>query len=336
MLMIWIIIFAVALIALVKGADWLLSSSEKIGLAMGMSPFVVGILIVGIGTSFPELISSLVSIFKGASEIVTANAVGSNLANILLVVGIASIIGRKLIVTKSLINLDIPLLAASTALLFGMAIDGKITLLESVLLLVSYLIYLLYTILYKEEGSEFIKNGENGEEIEKIPSRKERREEITKKAISKRPKLHIKDFIFLILGIAGVALGAKYLIDAVIEISAILNIGASVIAITAVAIGTSLPELLVSIKAVLKNKSELAIGNVFGSNVFNALAVVGIPGIFKTLSVDAPTLSIGLPIMAVATTLFVISGISRKIHIWEGAFYLCFYVFFIGKLFNIL
>src|SRR3989344_1847947 len=114
MLIFWIIIFIVSLGALVKGADWLIKSSEKIGLALGLSPFIVGVTIVGVGTSFPELISSFVATMKGVTDVVAANAVGSNIANILLIVGISAIVGRRLVVTKSLIDLDLPLLAIST------------------------------------------------------------------------------------------------------------------------------------------------------------------------------------------------------------------------------
>ena len=118
------------------------------------------------------------------------------------------------------------------------------------------------------------------------------------------------------------------------NLSAILNIATGVIAITAVAVGTSLPELLVSAKAALQKKSEIALGNIFGSNVFNALVVIGLPGLFRILPVDNQTFTIGVPTMALATLLFVISGISRRIHMWEGAFYLSVYVLFIAKLFN--
>lgn len=196
-------------------------------------------------------------------------------------------------------------------------------------MLVTYSIYLLYTVLHKET--------DEAEEIaEVLPSRQERRKNIIAHKQEKfiRPKIIAKDFILLFIGILGLVLGAKYLIDALINLSAILNIATGVIAITAVAIGTSLPELLVSIKAALQNKSEVALGNIFGSNVFNALVVIGFPGLFQTLSIDNQTFAIGLPVMALATLIFVISGISRRIHMWEGAFYLSLYVLFIAKLFN--
>lgn len=331
----WIIIFIVSLIVLVKGADWLLRSAEKIGLAIGLSPFIVGVVIVGLGTSFPEIISSLVAVLKGVTEIVTANAVGSNIANILLVVGLSAVIGGRLAVTKNLIDLDLPLLAVSTVLFLGIAWDRQIVLGESILLLVLFVIYLLYTILHKEED-------ETEETAESSPSRayrrKHRRNQIIhpKKEVVKRPKVTIKDYLFLVLGIIGLIIGAKYLIDSVVKLSELFSIGVGVISLAAVALGTSLPELLVSVKAAWQKKPELALGNIFGSNVFNVLLVIGIPGLFKTLTLDEQTFTLGIPVMIAATLLFIISGISKRIHIYEGAMYLVIYVFFIGKLFGVL
>lgn len=313
MLILWIGVFVVSLAVMVKGADWLISSAEKIGLALGLSPFIVGVTIVGIGTSLPELVSSSVAAWQGLSEVVAANAVGSNIANIFLIIGFAAVLGRKLFVSKDLIDIDLPLLAISTALLLGVLWDREVTLGESLLLLVSYGIYFSYTIFHKEAGI-----------IEKE----------TKKSTSRRPSLVWQDILMLGAGLMGLIFGAKYLIAALVNLSAILNIGAGVIAITAVALGTSLPELLVSAKAAISNKPEVALGNIFGSNVFNALVVVGLPGLFWRLNVDEQTFLIGLPTMAMATLLFVISGISRRIYVWEGSFYLALYILFTAKLFG--
>ncbi|HBR80144.1 MAG: Na+/Ca+ antiporter, CaCA family [Candidatus Uhrbacteria bacterium GW2011_GWF2_44_350] len=315
MIFFWLIVFVVSLAALVKGADWFLSSAEKVGLAVGLSPFIVGVTIVGAGTSLPELFSSLAAVLSGASEIVAANAIGSNIANILLIVGISALVGRRLMVSKDLIDLDLPLLAISTVLLLGVVWDKQVTWPEAVLLLITYGIYLLYTILHKEDAEEGKKT--------------------KKEKILVRPKFFAKDFVLLSVGILGLVFGAKYLIDSVIGLSEIFSIGTGVIAITAVAVGTSLPELLVSVKAVRKGKSEIALGNIFGSNIFNGLVVVGIPGLFKTLVLDEPTFMIGVPALALTTLLFVISGISRRIHIWEGAFFLMVYVLFLAKLFSL-
>lgn len=329
MLIFWIVVFIVSLSVLVKGADWLIASAEKIGLSLGLSPFIVGVTIVGVGTSFPELISSFVAAFNGVPDVVVANAIGSNIANILLIVGISAIIARRLIVTKSLIDLDLPLLAIGTVLLLGIVWDRQITFGESLLMLATYGVYLLYTVLHKDTG-------DTDEIYEFLPFRQERRGHVSarKKEKFARPKLAAKDFILLVIGILGLVFGAKYLIDALVNLSKILNIATGVIAITAVAVGTSLPELLVSAKAAFRRKSEIALGNIFGSNVFNALVVIGLPGLFRTLPVDIQTFAIGVPTMALATLLFVISGISRRIHMWEGALYLSIYILFIAKLFN--
>lgn len=336
MLTFWIIVFIISLAILVKGADWLLDSAEKIGLAMGLSPFVVGVTIVGIGTSLPELVSGFVAISKGVTEIVVANAVGSNIANILLVVGLSAVISRKLKVTKSLIDLDLPLLATATLLFLGVAFDGKITVPESILLVVSAVIYILYTIIHKDNEDE-----ELSYLPEIIPALAAKRKhplefEKEKKAPTRRPKINYMDLLFLFAGMAGLLIGAKYLIDSVISLSEILGIGAGVISLAVVALGTSLPELLVSVKAAWRKKSEIALGNIFGSNIFNLLAVVGLPGLFGVLIVDEKTLLLGLPVLIIATFIFIISGISRTIHAWDGAMYLMIYAFFIGKLFNIL
>lgn len=308
-LIIWIIIFLISLTLLVKSADWLLQSSEKMGLAIGLSPFIVGITIVAVGTSLPELISSIVAVFQGVSEVVVANVVGSNIANILLIVGASAIVAKRLVVSKDLIDLDLPLIALGTTIFLMVAWDGSINFIESIILLATYGIYLLFSILYKDDSSD-------------------------DKSV-KRPKVLAKDFFLLFIGIVGLSIGAKYLIDSVVALSTILNIGTGVITITAVAVGTSLPELLVSVKAAMKGQSEVALGNIFGSNIFNVLVVTGLPGIFSTLNIDPKTLAIGFPMLIVATFLFIISGISKRIHLQEGILYLIIYALFMSKLFEL-
>jgi len=328
-LILWIIIFIVSLALLVKSSDWFVGSAEKIGLALKISPFIVGVTIVAIGTSFPELASSLAAVLKGASEIVAADAVGSNIANIFLIVGISAVLARALIVKRSLIDLDAPLLAATTGLFAFIIWDRTIVLAEGILLLAAFVVYLLYTIFQRRELEEV-----QIPEAEVLPSRVERRRQKLELEETGRPvvRLDFKVFFFLILGMAGLAVGANYTIESVVQISKILNISTGLIAITAIALGTSLPELVVSARAALKKKYEIALGNIFGSNVFNILLVVGIPALIRPLAVDDLTFKIGLPFMVMATLLFVISGISRRIHIWEGLMYLLFYALFIIKL----
>jgi len=151
----------------------------------------------------------------------------------------------------------------------------------------------------------------------------------------KRPTIRPADIVMLAVGVIGLAVGANYLIESIIFVSEALNIVPAVITITAVAFGTSLPELLVSVKAAMKGKSDVALGNIFGSNVFNVLAVVGIPGLFGTLIVDAKTIAVGIPVLVVVTVLFIFSGISKRIHVQEGILYLFLYLLFIAKLFEL-
>lgn len=310
MTIIWILVFIVSLTVLILGADWLLESAQKIGLKMGLSPFIVGVTIIGVGTSLPELISSLMATFNGMSGFAVDNVVGSNIANILLVVGIATLFAKKLQVSKDLINLDLPLLAISTTIFLLVAMDGNINFFESLFLIATYFIYLGFTLIYRDEENE---EKEDAVEI----------------------KIALIDYIKLVGGILALYLGSKYLIDAVSAISLIFKVPPSLITITAVAIGTSLPEIVVSVKAAIKKQYEVALGNVLGSNIFNVLMVVGIPGIFRELVIDPKTLMIGLPVLIASTILFVFSGISKKVHIQEGAMFLLLYVIFMAKLFGL-
>jgi len=334
-LIFWIFVFILSLILLIKGADWFVESSEKIALALKISPFIVGVTIVALGTSLPELASSIAATIKGQTEIVGANIVGSNIANVLLIVGLSAIVAQILIVRRSLIDVDLPLLSSTTVLfLFTMA-DKKIVRGEGVLLLFGFLVYLLYTIFQRKEEiltPELVEILPEGTTIQVLPSRVERRREEAKKGPE---KLTLKVFAFLVVGLLSLIIGSNYIIDSVVEIAKILKIVPALISITAIAVGTSLPELVVSVRAASQKKYEISLGNIFGSNVFNALVVAGIPAVIRPLMVDTLTFSIGLPFLIVTTLLFVISGISRRIHRWEGSMYLLIYLLFLAKLFNL-
>ena len=312
-LLFWIGAFLISLAVLIKAADCFTNSAGKVGRFFRLSPFIIGVTIVSIGTSLPELASSISAVLKGATEIVAGNVVGSNIANILLVVGLAAVLSKKgrLQVTRNLINLDLPLLAGGSIILMLMFLwDGKVTFWEGIIALAGYFVYLHYTLKHKE--------------------RKEKEKEKAKKE-----KLNLKIILGLVFGAIFIYYGANYAIESVVKISEILNIGTAVIALTAVAIGTSLPEIFVSISAARKGNDALALGNIFGSNLFNGFVVLGIPALIKTLDVTPIILSVGIPFFIAATLLYVISGITRKIYKWEGAMYLLIYILFIAKLFNL-
>ena len=304
MLLLWIAVFIASLVVLVKGADWLLESAEHIGLAVGLSPFIVGVTIVAAGTSLPELVSSGIATLQGLTEFAPANAVGSNIANILLIIGIAAIAAKKPLNTRGLFDADLLFFAASTLMFLIFAWDGQISRIESGGLLGAFILYLAITIFYKEKPDD----------------------------PAKRPKITGRTLAKFIIGMAAIALGASYMIDSVVAIADILAIGTGTITLIAIAFGTSLPELIVSLKAARKGKADVALGNILGSNIFNILVVVGLPGTFVSLGLDKPTLELALPVLIAATILFYITGFRRKIHRWEGSLYLAIYVYFILRL----
>ncbi len=265
-ILILVIIFVASLTALVKGADFLLEGAERIGKYFKLPAFVIGALIVGVGTSLPELASSFFAVKKGVTEIVSANVIGSNIANILLVAGLASIIGKIIHTKKELIRLEIPLLVISTSLFLFVAFDGTIDFLESLVMIFAFFVYVTYLM-----NADRYRTKEDRAEDRELAKDQEKEEKVK--------RIGFKEFALLIGGGIMLSLGADYLIDSVRAFSVKLSIAPSVISVLAIAVGTSLPEILVSVKAVLKGKTDLAFGNIFGSNVFNILMLTGILGL---------------------------------------------------------
>jgi cation:H+ antiporter len=333
-LIFWSFIFSFSLFLLIKGSDWFVENAERIGLALKISPFIVGVTIVALGTSFPELFSSVAAVLKNTTEIVGANIIGSNIFNILVIIGLSAVVAGKLIVTRSLIDLDAPLLALSTVILLFVCLDKEINLGEGIVLLLAYLIYFLYTI-YQRKGE---KEEETPEIVEVLPSRVGRREKeagIIEKEVAEKVRLDVKTFVLLFLGIAFVLIGADWTINSLIKLSEILKVSPALISIIALSAGTSLPEVVVSTMAAAKKKYEISLGNIFGSNVFNGSFIPGVSALIKPLIIDNLTFSVGLPFLIASTLIFVVSCISRRIHIWEGSMYLLIYLLFLVKIFNL-
>ena len=315
-LLLWIGLFIVSLVVLIKASGYFTDSAEKIGIFFGIPAFIVGVTIVSIGTSLPELVSSIFAVLRNSPEIVAGNVVGSNIANILLVLGIAAIVGKKLKITYELRHVDMPFLVGSAFLLMVTIWDGLFTLPEALLCIATLIVYLLYTINTEKKHKD-------------VEIKKEMKGELKKK------KLEWKIYIILLLSGFFIYIGAKYTVESVIKLSGMLNIGTEIIAVSAVALGTSLPELMVTIVAARKGKPEIAVGNILGSNIFNTFAVMGIPALIGTLVIPSTILTFGLPIMLIATLLFFFVTLEKEITNWEGWMLLIFYVFFIGKLFNL-
>ncbi len=251
-----IFIFTISLVVLVKAADFFTESAERLGLLIGLPPFIIGVTIVSLGTSIPELVSSVLSVFQDASEIVVSNVIGSNVANICLVLGVASVMTvRSLQITYDLVSVDLPLFVGSAFLLSLMIKDEFFSKGEALLLVIGYLVYLFYTLKGSEQHSDSEASASHEEPL------RIHRENVSAQIL--------RQLILIILSSIAIFFGARYTITSLIEISAILNIGKELIAVSVVALGTSLPELLVTARAALKGKAEIAVGNVLGSNIFN-------------------------------------------------------------------
>jgi cation:H+ antiporter len=314
---IWSAIFIFSLIVLVKSSDYFTEAAERIGIYFRLPAFIIGVTIVAFGTSLPELVSSIISVINGSSEIVIGNVIGSNITNIFLIAGVGAILLRKINIGYELLHIDLPILIGSAFFLAAAIWDGVFSFGEAIIALIGLVIYLAYT-LYTE----------------KTPKDKEIVKEAKKEI--KQKKLTGMTWVILVLSIIALYFGADFTVRSIINLSEILNVGKEIIAVTVVALGTSLPELMVTISAVRMKNPEIVVGNILGSNIFNTFAVMGIPALFGTLIIPSTMITLGLPLMLIATLLFFFMTQEKELTNWEGLILILFYVFFIGKLFNLI
>lgn len=311
-MIVWVIVFIVSLYVLIRSSDYFTRAAEQIGLSFGIPDFMVGLTIVAIGTSLPEIVSSIFAVLSNSSQIVVGNVVGSNVTNIFLILGIAALIGKKIRITYELIHIDLPLLMGSALFLAVTVWDGAFTLFEAVLCLAGVVVYMLHAVFTKEKRGTVVRGGRR-----------------------QRKRIGWQTVVMLVLSALFIFVGGKYTIESVIALSEMLRIGTEVIAASVIALGTSLPELAVTIAAARRGRPEIAVGNVLGSNIFNALAVMGISALIGNLVIPHNIITFGIPMMLIASLLFFFMGQDKEITQWEGWFLLIFYVFFIGKLFAI-
>lgn len=300
----YILIAVVSLAFLLFCSDKFIESAEKIGLSLGISPFIIGVTIVAFGTSLPELAASIASVYSGTSEIVVGNVVGSNITNILLVLGLTAMVGKQIVLDFDVWDVDMPLLIGSSLLLMFTLYDGELSLIESSLYLAALVGFLINSV-----------TGNNDNSLEKN-------------------KVQIKDLALLIFGGLGVFIGAKYTIFGIEEVSKMAGISPEIISLTFVALGTSLPEVVVSISAAKKGKHAIAVGNVLGSNIFNSYAVMSIPSFLGELAIPDNVISFSLPFMVAMTLLFGAITFSKRIGKWEGLLLLILYLFYLAEQFS--
>lgn len=304
--------FAGGLAVLLVAAHFFTAAAERIGLALGMSAFVVGVLIVSIGTSLPELVASLLSVRGGTSEIVAGNVLGANAANLLLILGAVSIAvpTGRIDLGEQYLSIDLHFLLGSILLLGTVMYDGKITPVEGWLLLAAYAVYVAYLL---TEGRT---DTADTAQATQLPARSRR--------------LPVDAAILVACGVA-IYVGGSRTVSGLEALAGTLNIAPAIASATILAIGTSLPELFISTAAARRGKASLAFGNILGSCIFNALAVAGASAAMGGVLVPTSLQSFALPFVAAASLLFYLLMQEKRTSRWQGVLFLLLFLLFMGK-----
>ena len=312
------LLFIAGFVLLIKGASFLVDGASAMARRLNVSDLVIGLTVVAFGTSTPELFVNVIASAKGNTGIAIGNVLGSNIANILLILGVSSVI-HPLEVTKGTVWKEIPFSLLAALVLGVMAndqlIDQKnfsaLSRIDGLILLSFFSIFMYYS--YSIAG-----------EIEGV-----------KQHVQMEEKSTVKSLFFVGAGLAALALGGKWIVDGAVVIAKNFGMSESLIGLTIVAVGTSLPELATSATAAYRRNAEIAVGNVIGSNIFNIFFVLGISSIIKPLPFNLKdNLDIGAVILAsLLLFLFMFTGKKRSIDRWEGAIFLVLYAVYIIFLF---
>lgn len=310
----WGSIFVVSLATLITAARFFTGAAENVGLAFGMSRFAVGVIIVAVGTSLPELVAAIVAVSKDASEIVSGNVIGASISNLFFVLAIASLFSPQTIqLGDQYIMIDLNYMMGAVFLISLMMLDGAVMWSEGLLGLGAYLAYTFY--LFRESGDT-----EKDILLDKAPD-----EEVpVRTALT-------KDAAVLLVSAVLIYFGANYTIEALEHIAEGIGVSKAIISVTVLSIGTTLPEVVVSATAARQGKGEIAIGNILGSCIFNALAISGVASLIGTVRVPPEILNLPLPVFAAGTLLFYLLASYKKVSRWEGVLFLIVYVLFVFK-----
>lgn len=312
-----IILLVLSLLIVGKGGDWVVKHSSYLAKRLNISPLIIGLTIVAFGTSLPEFAVSFIAGVKGNSGISIGNVVGSNIVNIGLIVGITATIYPLSIQLTTLLY-EMPFLLVSSFLLILLSNDRNffnketfsLGTLDGIILLFVFALFLLY----------IFKN---------IQKQKETVVKEYEKEFAHKNNLW-KDILFIVLGLVMLILGGNTVIKSSVEVAKVLGIAESFIGLSVIAIGTSLPELVVGVTAILKKEADIAVGNVVGSNIFNILFILGTSSLFRQIIIEPKLLYIDMTIMIIFTFLFLLFTTTKKtISRIEGLSLLIFYIAYI-------
>jgi cation:H+ antiporter len=315
------LIFIIGLVILIKGSDFFVGGAAFVARYFGVSGLIIGLTLVSLGTSLPELGASVYASATGKSSISVGNVVGSNIANISLVLGVCLLL-RSITVKKRMLKRD-GIIMVGISLLFALFVFGGVERWEGLVLMV---IFVSYMILLYTQNKKDVKD----EAVSKA------RQEAEEKEKEGREKGLGKEVALLTLGCIGVVIGSKLLVDSAVDIASNIGISHAVIGSTLVAFGTSVPELAVSLTAIIKKYEEISIGNIIGSNIFNILWVIGVAALVSPLTLDLTSgdsllLTTNIPIMLiVAFLLLIFMATGRKLVRWEGGVFVAIYAVFLA------
>ena len=302
------------LVALYFGAEFLVRGASSMALRLGITPLIIGLTVVSFGTSAPELLVSLL----GSDDISIGNILGSNIANIALILGAASLI-RPIEVQSQAVRREMPVMLAATVFFMVLIYDGYLSVVDGILLLVAMSAYLFYMYLQARKDMAAYE-AQVADEIGDVDPTQ---------------SSNLKDGALVVAGIAGLAAGAHFMVTGASSIAATFGVSELVIAISIVAFGTSLPELATSTVASFRGESDISVGNVIGSNIFNLLFVMGIVAVaLGGIQVSAEALSIDMWVMfAISVLIWPLLRTGHILNRWEGAFLLVFYLGYMISLF---
>ena len=263
-----LLLLVLGFVMLVKGADLFVDGASGVATKFGIPQLVIGLTIVAMGTSAPEAAVSITAAFAGNADITIGNIVGSNILNILIILGISSLV-YPLAVQKSTLIIDIPIVLFATLILYLLGFDGNISRVDGIIMLVVFIAYLAYLFGVAKKEKSAIDREKAGEITVNSQS-----DEVAAKDISL-----LKAILFTLIGLVLIVGGSNFVVDSATAIAKALGLSQRFIGLTIVALGTSLPELFTSVTAAMKKNSDIAIGNIVGSNIFNILFIVGLSGV---------------------------------------------------------
>lgn len=305
-----VLMFALGLTVLVVGADVLVRGASRLAVSFGVSPLVVGLTVVAFGTSAPEMAVSVDAALSGSADLAIGNVVGSNICNVLLILGISALI-TPLLVDEQIIRQEIPIMIGVSALLVVMALDGHLGLVESIVLFALVIAYTVFLIVQSRRASKAVQE-EFGTDL----------------PTSAWDRHWAVQVGLIATGLVMLIVGADWLVEAAVAFARAFGVSDLVVGLTVVAVGTSMPEIATSIVAAMRGQRDIAVGNVVGSNIFNILAVLGASGIASGtgLPVSEAARNFDLWVMlAVAFACLPIMITGREIARWEGGVFLAYY-----------